>query len=243
MSGRGLGQGFPLSPYMFILCAQGLSWMIRKMEENCLYNGYIVNSWAPSISRLMSADDLLFFGTLGDRTIQNLQDILYVYAKWSGQQENLEKSSILFSKGVTEERRNQVAEFLGVKQMQGNDKYLGFQLLKSTFRIDSFDFLFEKIENKLAGWKIVYLNHAGKTVLIKHVLGLIPPYYMATSLLPKDVIARLERIIMKLWWGYNYTTMKNHFINWNVFLDKKVNGGLGIRSLIHLNRAQIAKLG
>lgn len=149
----------------------------------------------------------------------------------------------MFSKGVGAVRRRPVAESLGVKQMEVNDKYLGFHLLKSAFRIDSYNFLFEKIENKPTGWKRIYLTHAGKTILIKHVLGLIPPDYMATSLLSKAVIAKLERIIHNFWWGHNYTTRKTHFINWNRFLDEKVNGGLGIRSLTHLNRAQIAKLG
>lgn len=190
----------------------------------------------------MFADDLFFFGTLDDITIQSLQDILSIYAKWSGQQANLEKSAILFSKGVRGERRIQVAEILGVKQMESNDKYLGFQLLKSTYRIESFEFLIEKIENKLAGWKRIHLNHAGKMVIIKHVLGMIPQYYMATSLIPKTVLAKLERIIRNFWWGHNYATRKTHFINWNIFLEEKVTGGLGIRSLTHLNRALIAKL-
>lgn len=62
---------------------EGLSWMIRKMEASSLHNGYRVNKWAPSISHLMFAEDLLFFGSLDDRTLQSLQDVLFVYAKWS----------------------------------------------------------------------------------------------------------------------------------------------------------------
>lgn len=155
-SGRGLRQGCPLSSYLFILCAQGLSWIIRKMEASTLYNGYRVNIWAPSISHLMFADDLFFFSTLDDRTLQSLQDILFIYARWSGQQANLDKSAILFSKGVGEDRRQSISDMLGVKQMESNDKYLGFQLLKSAHRIKSYEFLHEKFDNKLVGWKRIF---------------------------------------------------------------------------------------
>ncbi|RZC59006.1 hypothetical protein C5167_006308 [Papaver somniferum] len=81
-----------LCNYSFFLCYIvngtpeghfGLSWMIRKMEASSLHNGYRVNKWAPSISHLMFAEDLLFFGSLDDRTLQSLQDVLFVYAKWS----------------------------------------------------------------------------------------------------------------------------------------------------------------
>lgn len=135
---------------------EGLSWIIRKMEASTLYNGYRVNIWAPSISHLMFADDLFFFSTLDDRTLQSLQDILFIYARWSGQQANLDKSAILFSKGVGEDRRQSISDMLGVKQMESNDKYLGFQLLKSAHRIKSYEFLHEKFDNKLVGWKRIF---------------------------------------------------------------------------------------
>lgn len=73
-------------------------------------------------------------------------------------------------------------------------------------------------------------------------MGLIPPYYMATSILPKTVIAKLDRIIRNFWWGHSHNSRKTHFINWSTFQEDKENGGLGIRSLTQLNRAQIAKL-
>lgn len=123
--------------------------------------------------------------------------------------------------------------------MEINDEYLGFQLLKPAHRVDSYNFLFEKFENKLAGWKGIFLTSAGKLILIKHVLGLIPHQ---PSLLPKAVLEKLTRIIRNFWWGHSHDTKKRHFIKWDKFNDEKEVGGLRIRSLMDLNRAQIAKL-
>lgn len=101
-----------------------------------------------------------------------------MYARWSGRQANLEKSAILFSKSVCVNRGKYVVDGLVVKQMETNDKYLGFQLLKPSYRIDSFEFLFEKLIKKLTGWNETFISHDGKKVLIQIFLGLIPPYYI-----------------------------------------------------------------
>lgn len=197
-SERGLRQGCPLSPYLFILCTQGLSWLMRTMENDAPYNGYRICRNAPSVSHLMFADDLILFGNLDEMTIDTFRNILGTYALWSGQYENMQKSAIHFSKDVRSYRREEIANRLGVKQMQLTDKYLGYQILRSSYRIDSFDFLIDKFDCKIAGWKRIHLSYAGRTVMIKHVLGLIPPYYIATSIIPKKVLDRLTRTMRNL---------------------------------------------
>ncbi|XP_026378697.1 uncharacterized protein LOC113273148 [Papaver somniferum] len=191
------------------------------MEEEDLYRGYRVNKWAPSISHLMFPNDLFLFGTLDNQTMDTLQDVLQTYANWSGQQANLNKSSILFIKGVNKDRKGEVASILGVKQMQTDDKYLGFHLLKPSHRINSYDFLSDKFESKLSGWKRISLTHAGRTLLIKVVLGLIPPYFMSISILPKATIKKLAIIMCNFWWEHDYKSRNSILLTWISFLKKK----------------------
>lgn len=58
---RGIRQGDPISPFLYIICVEGLSGMIRVHEESGLLHGCKIANKAPSISHLLFADDCYFF--------------------------------------------------------------------------------------------------------------------------------------------------------------------------------------
>ena len=58
---RGLHQGDPLSPYLFLLCAKVLSGLIRQHVERGSIKGVAVYRGAPRISHLFFADNSLIF--------------------------------------------------------------------------------------------------------------------------------------------------------------------------------------
>ncbi|XP_026417508.1 uncharacterized protein LOC113312991 [Papaver somniferum] len=65
---------------------------------------------------------------------------------------------------------------------------------------------------------------------------------MATNLVLKVFIRKLEKTIRDFWWGHSRDTRKLHHIKWDWFLISKEQGGLGLRSLEHINLALVAKL-
>ena len=54
---RGIRQGDPLSPYLFVLCAEGLSALIRKYKAKRWIHGCKVANGAPRVSHMLFADD------------------------------------------------------------------------------------------------------------------------------------------------------------------------------------------
>lgn len=97
---RGLRQGDPLSLYLFIFVAEGLSALIRERENTGVFQGIIVARSAPKISHLLFAEEsfIFFRATLAESEV--CRDSLHCYSIATGQLLNLDKSSLSFSKNV-----------------------------------------------------------------------------------------------------------------------------------------------
>lgn len=92
---RGLHQGDPLSPYLFLLCAEAFSALLKKGERDDLMARVKICSGAPSVSHLLFADDSLILIRATEGDCGQLQTILQLYEDCSGQVIN--RQSRLFS--------------------------------------------------------------------------------------------------------------------------------------------------
>ncbi|KAH7840407.1 hypothetical protein Vadar_016441 [Vaccinium darrowii] len=94
---RGIRQGCPLSPYLFILCAEGLHYLIHDAVSSGVMRGVKLSRGCPSISHLFFADDSVIFGEATSRNCTAINEIFLKYERASGQLLNRDKSSIFFS--------------------------------------------------------------------------------------------------------------------------------------------------
>ncbi|XP_019199913.1 PREDICTED: uncharacterized protein LOC109193526 [Ipomoea nil] len=122
---RGLRQGDPLSPYLFIICAEGLSLLLQQANRAGLIHGCRVARGAPQISHLFFADDSLLFFKANVEEANEIKKCLTVYEDLSGQVVNYHKSSICYSRNTSNVDRESVAQVLGVEQAPNFGKYLG----------------------------------------------------------------------------------------------------------------------
>jgi hypothetical protein len=93
---RGIRQGDPLSPYLFIICAEVLSARLIKANEDGRLMGVPTSKRGPRISYLFFADDSLLFCRANQSQWCAMMDILQLYKGASGQKMNANKTSIFF---------------------------------------------------------------------------------------------------------------------------------------------------
>ena len=102
---RGIRQGDPLSPYLFLLCAEGFTALLNKAESEGWIKGISICRGAPKVTNLMFADDsLLLFQASRDEG-ETIAEILQTYERASGKSINLEKSSVYFSSNTSERKK------------------------------------------------------------------------------------------------------------------------------------------
>ena len=147
---RGIRQGDPLSPFLFLLCTEGLNGLLLQAAHQGHIKGYSLCRNSPRLTHLLFADDSLLFCRATNKKCQGVLDILDVYGKCSGQQINRSKMTIFFSKSMKVESRDQIKLALGVAKIIQYEKYLGLPLLVGRNKKASFNYIKEKGMEKIA---------------------------------------------------------------------------------------------
>ena len=122
---RGIRQGDPLSPYLFILCTEVLSKLYDKSLQDGKMARVKVARGCPPINHLLFADDTMFFTKTNMSSCQAVKRILTVYEGASGQCINLGKSTITFSSKTPSEVKTRIKAFFNIDNEGGVSKYLG----------------------------------------------------------------------------------------------------------------------
>ena len=102
---RGLRQGDIISLYLFLLCAEGLSAMLRRVESGGIPRGILVCRQDPLVSHLLFVDDCIVFCNASKEEGDRVTKILETYERESGQKLNREKTSLFFFSVRTQVRR------------------------------------------------------------------------------------------------------------------------------------------
>lgn len=138
---RGLRQGDPLSPYLFLLCAEAFSALLKKGEREGLLVGVKICSGAPSISHLLFAADSLILIQATEGDCGHLQTILQLYEDCLGQMINKAKSAILFSQNTKANQKKTVCDMLQVTKETMSERYMGLPVHVGQSKTGTFAYL------------------------------------------------------------------------------------------------------
>ena len=196
---RGLRQGDPLNPFIFILCTEALASHLNQAESQGKITGMCVTPTCLSVSHLVFADDSRFFCKAEPRECEEVMKVVKRYGKTSGQCINFDKSSLLFGKQINATSRQEIKDALGIQNEGGMGTYLGIPEDISGSKCKLFVFLKDKLMHRVNGWTCGWLSQGEKEVLMKSILLALPTYAMSTFLLPLEICENLASAIAKFW--------------------------------------------
>ena len=194
---RGLRQGDPLSPYLFILCAEGLSALLQRSEDTRKIEGVKICRDAPNVNHLFFDDDSLILMKARTSDAQHLAHILQIYERASGQMINKDKSYIMFSPNTNQYVRTEIKACLSIDYETKGENYLGLPVSVGKSRKRTFEYIKKKIWGRIQGWQEKLLSKVGKEILIKAVAQSSPTYAMSCFDLTKSLCDELSMMIAK----------------------------------------------
>ncbi|GFQ01423.1 putative ribonuclease h protein at1g65750 [Phtheirospermum japonicum] len=238
---RGIRQGDPLCPYLFVICAQGISSLLTHFENQKLIHSVRIASGAPTISDLFFADDILIFFKANLAECRMIQHILGCYERASGQLVNFEKSVLSFSLNTKKGAQDAIETSLSIPVVHHHDLYLGLPTYSLRSKRFQFRYLKDNVVKKIRGWGSKFFSDGGREVLIKTVLQAILTYVMSCFRIPLSICEEIESELANFWWGVDRGKKKMHRCSWERLCKPKFLGGMGFRKLSVFNKAFLAK--
>jgi hypothetical protein len=130
---------------MFLLCAEGLSCLLKFSGHQFLAKVVRVGIHAQWISHLLFADECLVFMQTSDRGASRLKDLLLTYQKGSGQMVNMSKSTTFFSGNCDISVKDIVMQRLDIHTEALGENYLGSPIAVRRSSKDAFESTLGKI--------------------------------------------------------------------------------------------------
>ncbi|GKC22688.1 putative RNA-directed DNA polymerase [Tanacetum coccineum] len=221
---KGLRQGDPLSPLLFILAVEALNVAILEAKDKKLFSGFEVGKDKINVCHLQFTDDAIILGNWSLVNVKNMSRILTCFHLASGLKVNFNKSK-LFGIGVSNYDLNSV----------------GLPIGSNMSKCSNWQPLIDRFYKRLSSWKAKSLSFGGRLTLTKAVLGSLGVYFFSTFKAPKSIISKLESIRRRFFWGGSSDNKKISWIAWSKTTAPLCQGGLDIGSLRVSNLSMLAK--
>uniref|UniRef100_A0A803QQJ5 Reverse transcriptase n=1 Tax=Cannabis sativa TaxID=3483 RepID=A0A803QQJ5_CANSA len=238
---RGIRQGDPLSSYLFLICVEAFSSLIKHYEVSQQIRGIRVANGAPVFSQMLFADDSYVFCRANDNDSNKMLTLLHDFEYASGQKVNFSKSSVFFSCNTQLGVRALICQRMGIQEAGENSLYLGLPCIIGRNKNAVFGFVKDKVCKRILNWEGRFLSKASKELLLKTVAQAIPNHAMSVFLFPLKTCKAIESVMSKYWWQSSKQSRGVSWLSWNKLCNHKNVGGLGFKDLRQYNIALLGK--
>ena len=171
-SSKGLRQGDPFSPYLFVIAMEVFSSLLKRVVDGGFMSSCRVQGRSEEgvqISHLLFTDDTLVFCQASQDHLTYLSWLLIWFEAVSGLRINLEKNELIPVGRV--ENIDDLALNFGCRVGSLSFTYLGLPLGAPFKSVTVWDGVKERFRRRLAMWKRQYLSKGGRATLIRSTLS------------------------------------------------------------------------
>ena len=182
---RGIHQGDPFSPYIFIICMEVLTlWLTKAAARNKSGIGTKLCPRSCIFPGLFFADDCLLFCRTTTESCRTMRKILDDFCLTSGQLINYHKSFLTFSRNASHQQKQLVTSIINIPHRASLGKYLGCPIFQGRPGKATFKEIIDKATSKLQGWQAHCLSKADRAILIQSHLEALLAHTMQCFQLP-----------------------------------------------------------